>query len=148
MNSMRNLFIVGVSLFLGLSIPDYFREYTSAALHGPAHTKAGWVSFFIFLPFPFSFCLLPHDSCNMCLKTRAVQRSPQHRLHVVPDCGHDRGRVLGQHARLQGQCQGPRDAMVGQVQNFQRGHSQRGVLHASVQPQQILPSFMIMFKLD
>ncbi|XP_047947848.1 nucleobase-ascorbate transporter 2 [Salvia hispanica] len=42
MNSMRNLFIVGVSLFLGLSIPEYFREYTSAALHGPAHTKAGW----------------------------------------------------------------------------------------------------------
>ncbi|XP_041994877.1 nucleobase-ascorbate transporter 2 [Salvia splendens] len=42
MNSMRNLFIVGVSLFLGLSIPEYFREYTSAALHSPAHTKAGW----------------------------------------------------------------------------------------------------------
>jgi xanthine/uracil permease len=45
MNSMRNLFIVGVSLFLGLSIPEYFREYTIRTLHGPAHTKAGWVSF-------------------------------------------------------------------------------------------------------
>lgn len=44
MNSMRNLFIAGVSLFLGLSIPEYFREYTTAAFHGPAHTKAGWVS--------------------------------------------------------------------------------------------------------
>ncbi|VFQ97095.1 unnamed protein product [Cuscuta campestris] len=38
MNSMRNLFIVGVSLFLGLSIPEYFRKYT----YGPAHTNAGW----------------------------------------------------------------------------------------------------------
>ncbi|KAL8140538.1 hypothetical protein V2J09_006559 [Rumex salicifolius] len=47
MNSMRNLFIVGVSLFLGLSIPEYFMEYTTVALHGPAHTKAGWFNDFI-----------------------------------------------------------------------------------------------------
>lgn len=44
MNSMRNLFITGVALFLGLSIPEYFREYTAKALHGPTHTRAGWVS--------------------------------------------------------------------------------------------------------
>lgn len=43
MNSMRNLFITGVALFLGLSVPEYFREYTAKALHGPAHTRAGWV---------------------------------------------------------------------------------------------------------
>uniref|UniRef100_A0A7N0U2C8 Nucleobase-ascorbate transporter 2 n=1 Tax=Kalanchoe fedtschenkoi TaxID=63787 RepID=A0A7N0U2C8_KALFE len=42
MNSLRNLFITGVSLFLGLSIPEYFREYTASALHGPAHTRASW----------------------------------------------------------------------------------------------------------
>ncbi|GAA0152847.1 hypothetical protein Leryth_022289 [Lithospermum erythrorhizon] len=47
MNSMRNLFITGVSLFLGLSIPEYFREYTTGALHGPAHTKAGWFNDFL-----------------------------------------------------------------------------------------------------
>ncbi|KAJ1426138.1 Xanthine/uracil/vitamin C permease [Sesbania bispinosa] len=47
MNSMRNLFIVGVALFLGLSIPEYFREYTLRALHGPAHTKAGWFNDFL-----------------------------------------------------------------------------------------------------
>ncbi|KAK4361208.1 hypothetical protein RND71_020160 [Anisodus tanguticus] len=47
MNSMRNLFVVGVSLFLGLSIPEYFREYTTAAFHGPAHTKAGWFNDFL-----------------------------------------------------------------------------------------------------
>lgn len=47
MNSMRNLFITGVSLFLGLSIPEYFREYTAAALHGPAHTNAGWFNDFL-----------------------------------------------------------------------------------------------------
>ena len=47
---MRNLFICGVSLFLGLSIPEYFREYTIRAFHGPAHTNAGWVSSLFYLP--------------------------------------------------------------------------------------------------
>ncbi|KAJ3683412.1 hypothetical protein LUZ60_013639 [Juncus effusus] len=47
MNSMRNLFIVGVSLFLGLSIPEYFNRYTLGARHGPAHTKAGWFNDYI-----------------------------------------------------------------------------------------------------
>ncbi|KAL9346513.1 hypothetical protein Peur_061366 [Populus x canadensis] len=42
MNSMRNLFITGVAFFLGLSVPGYFREYTTKAYHGPAHTRAGW----------------------------------------------------------------------------------------------------------
>ncbi|KAL2930933.1 Nucleobase-ascorbate transporter 2 [Bienertia sinuspersici] len=47
MNSMRNLFITGVSMFLGLSIPNYFREYTASALHGPSHTRAGWFNDFL-----------------------------------------------------------------------------------------------------
>ncbi|RRT72573.1 hypothetical protein B296_00029683 [Ensete ventricosum] len=42
MNSMRNLFIIGVSIFLGLSVPQYFFRYTMSAQHGPAHTKASW----------------------------------------------------------------------------------------------------------
>ncbi|XP_010274460.1 PREDICTED: nucleobase-ascorbate transporter 2-like [Nelumbo nucifera] len=47
MNSMRNLFITGVALFLGLSVPEYFREYTLSSHHGPAHTNAGWFNDFI-----------------------------------------------------------------------------------------------------
>ncbi|KAG2591818.1 hypothetical protein PVAP13_5NG506800 [Panicum virgatum] len=47
MNSMRNLFIVGVSIFLGLSVPEYFFRYTMAAQRGPAHTKAGWFNDYI-----------------------------------------------------------------------------------------------------
>ncbi|XP_048529923.1 nucleobase-ascorbate transporter 2-like [Triticum urartu] len=47
MNSMRNLFIVGVSLFLGLSIPEYFSRYLTGAQNGPAHTKAGWFNDYI-----------------------------------------------------------------------------------------------------
>ncbi|CAB4306644.1 unnamed protein product [Prunus armeniaca] len=47
MNSMRNLFITGVALFLGLSVPEYFREYTLKAFHGPAHTNAGWFNDFL-----------------------------------------------------------------------------------------------------
>ncbi|KAM7255026.1 hypothetical protein ACFE04_020267 [Oxalis oulophora] len=47
MNSMRNLFIIGVAMFLGLSIPEYFQEYTVMAFHGPAHTRAGWFNDFL-----------------------------------------------------------------------------------------------------
>ncbi|GAU30298.1 hypothetical protein TSUD_385190 [Trifolium subterraneum] len=47
MNSMRSLFITGVALFLGMSIPEYFREYTSKAHHGPPHTKARWFNDFL-----------------------------------------------------------------------------------------------------
>jgi nucleobase transporter 1/2 len=43
MNSMRNLFIIGISLFLGISIPEYFFRFTISAQHSPAHTRAGWV---------------------------------------------------------------------------------------------------------
>nr|CAD1841372.1 unnamed protein product [Ananas comosus var. bracteatus] len=41
-NSMRNLYIIGLSLFLGVSIPQYFNEYTASAGHGPAKSNAGW----------------------------------------------------------------------------------------------------------
>ncbi|RLM85122.1 nucleobase-ascorbate transporter 2-like [Panicum miliaceum] len=47
MNSMRNLFIIGVSLFLGLSIPEYFSRYSTSSRQGPAHTKAGWFNDYI-----------------------------------------------------------------------------------------------------
>lgn len=47
MNSMRNLFITGVAMFLGLSVPDYFREYSALAYHGPSHTRAGWFNDFL-----------------------------------------------------------------------------------------------------
>jgi hypothetical protein len=41
-NSMRNIYIIGLSLFLGISVPQYFNEYTSSAGGGPARTNAGW----------------------------------------------------------------------------------------------------------
>ncbi|CAD5183802.1 nucleobase-ascorbate transporter 2 [Musa acuminata AAA Group] len=47
MNSMRNLFITGVSIFLGLSVPQYFFKYTSSAQRGPAHTNAEWFNDYI-----------------------------------------------------------------------------------------------------
>ncbi|KAG6550270.1 hypothetical protein Mapa_008230 [Marchantia paleacea] len=41
-NLTRNLFIVGTSLFLALSVPQYFNEFTLKAGHGPVHTGAHW----------------------------------------------------------------------------------------------------------
>ncbi|XP_008456413.1 nucleobase-ascorbate transporter 1 isoform X2 [Cucumis melo] len=42
MNSMRNLMITGLSLFLGLSIPQFFNEYWNPARRGLVHTNAEW----------------------------------------------------------------------------------------------------------
>ncbi|KAL5705082.1 N-terminal acetyltransferase [Ranunculus cassubicifolius] len=41
-NSMRNLYILGLSLFLGISIPQYFVEFNTAANHYPIKTPGGW----------------------------------------------------------------------------------------------------------
>lgn len=44
MNSMRNLVITGLSLYLGISVPQFFNEFLASSHHGPVHTHAGWVS--------------------------------------------------------------------------------------------------------
>lgn len=43
-NSMRNHYVLGVSLFLGISISEYFVLNTSGDGHGPVKTGGGWVS--------------------------------------------------------------------------------------------------------
>ncbi|XP_057527401.1 nucleobase-ascorbate transporter 1-like [Amaranthus tricolor] len=45
MNSMRNLFITGVSLFLGISIPQLFSDYLPQ--HGLVRSNAGWFNAFL-----------------------------------------------------------------------------------------------------
>ncbi|XP_042491400.1 nucleobase-ascorbate transporter 1-like isoform X1 [Macadamia integrifolia] len=47
MNSMRNLFITGLSLFLGLSISQYFVQTLISFKHGPVHTGAAWFDGFL-----------------------------------------------------------------------------------------------------
>ncbi|XP_073003567.1 nucleobase-ascorbate transporter 6-like [Typha latifolia] len=42
LNSFRTKFILGFSVFMGLSVPQYFNEYTAVAGYGPAHTGARW----------------------------------------------------------------------------------------------------------
>ncbi|KAG6506834.1 nucleobase-ascorbate transporter 6-like [Zingiber officinale] len=42
LNSFRTKFILGFSVFMGLSVPQYFNEYTFVAGHGPVHTGARW----------------------------------------------------------------------------------------------------------
>ncbi|XP_020112411.1 nucleobase-ascorbate transporter 6-like isoform X1 [Ananas comosus] len=42
LDSFRTKFIVGFSVFMGLSVPQYFNEYTVIAGYGPVHTHARW----------------------------------------------------------------------------------------------------------
>ncbi|CAA6672589.1 unnamed protein product [Spirodela intermedia] len=47
MNSMRNLIITGLSLFLGISVPQYFNDSLVSSGHGPVHTRSGWFNGFL-----------------------------------------------------------------------------------------------------
>jgi hypothetical protein len=44
MNLTRNIFVVGFSIFMGISVPQYFLEFQLTSGHGPVHTHARWVS--------------------------------------------------------------------------------------------------------
>ncbi|KAL8224592.1 hypothetical protein R6Q57_020067 [Mikania cordata] len=51
LNSFRVKFILGFSIFMGLSIPQYFNEYTALRSYGPVHTKARWWNDMVNVPF-------------------------------------------------------------------------------------------------
>ncbi|KAL5205330.1 hypothetical protein ABZP36_033539 [Zizania latifolia] len=42
LNSFRTKFIMGFAFFMGLSVSQYFNEYTAVAGYGPVHTGARW----------------------------------------------------------------------------------------------------------
>ncbi|CAN6550667.1 unnamed protein product [Malus baccata var. baccata] len=51
LNSFRTKFILGFSIYMGLSIPQYFNEYTLIRGYGPVHTGARWFNDMINVPF-------------------------------------------------------------------------------------------------
>ncbi|XP_057448421.1 nucleobase-ascorbate transporter 6-like [Lotus japonicus] len=51
LNSFRTKFILGFSIFMGFSIPQYFKEYTALKHYGPVHTHARWFNDMINVPF-------------------------------------------------------------------------------------------------
>lgn len=51
LNSFRTKFVLGFSFFMGLSIPQYFNEYTAIKGYGPVHTGARWFNDMINVPF-------------------------------------------------------------------------------------------------
>ncbi|KAL4633940.1 hypothetical protein ACB092_04G160200 [Castanea dentata] len=51
LNSFRTKFILGFSIFVGLSVPQYFNEYTAIKGYGPVHTGARWFNDIVNVPF-------------------------------------------------------------------------------------------------
>lgn len=51
LNSFRTKFIIGFSIYMGFSVPQYFKEYTAIKHYGPAHTNARWFNDMINVPF-------------------------------------------------------------------------------------------------
>ncbi|XP_052185549.1 nucleobase-ascorbate transporter 7-like [Diospyros lotus] len=82
LNSFRTKFILGFSMFMGLSIPQYFNEYTAVNGFGPVHTGARSFNDMINVPFssePFVAGLLAllldvalHRKDNVTRKDRGM----------------------------------------------------------------------------
>ncbi|KAK2968606.1 hypothetical protein RJ640_005273, partial [Escallonia rubra] len=51
LNSFRTKFILGFSIFMGLSVAQYFNEYTAINGYGPVHTSGRWFNDIINVPF-------------------------------------------------------------------------------------------------
>ncbi|KAG6633083.1 hypothetical protein I3843_12G024100 [Carya illinoinensis] len=51
LNSFRTKFILGFSIFMGLSVPQYFNEYTAINGYGPVHTSGRWFNDIVNVPF-------------------------------------------------------------------------------------------------
>ncbi|XP_040989974.1 nucleobase-ascorbate transporter 6-like [Juglans microcarpa x Juglans regia] len=51
LNSFRTKFILGFSIFMGLSVPQYFNEYTAVNGYGPVHTSGRWFNDIVNVPF-------------------------------------------------------------------------------------------------
>ncbi|XP_011028608.1 PREDICTED: nucleobase-ascorbate transporter 6 [Populus euphratica] len=51
LNSFRTKFILGFSIFMGLSVPQYFNEYTAIKGYGPVHTGGRWFNDIVNVPF-------------------------------------------------------------------------------------------------
>ncbi|KAG2242011.1 hypothetical protein Bca52824_096145 [Brassica carinata] len=69
LNSFRTKFILGFSVFLGLSIPQYFNEYTAIKGYGPVHTGAGW------------FDLMGVNNNNLVMVDHGSNGDHHHNLH-------------------------------------------------------------------
>ncbi|KAK4747305.1 hypothetical protein SAY87_026342 [Trapa incisa] len=51
LNSFRTKFILGFSVFMGLSVAHYFNDYTVLNGYGPVHTSARWFNDMVNVPF-------------------------------------------------------------------------------------------------
>ncbi|KAK9054511.1 hypothetical protein SSX86_025589 [Deinandra increscens subsp. villosa] len=51
LNTFRTKFILGFSVFLGLSVPQYFNEYEAISGYGPVHTSSRWFNNIVNVPF-------------------------------------------------------------------------------------------------
>ncbi|KAL3716909.1 hypothetical protein ACJRO7_008482 [Eucalyptus globulus] len=69
--SFRTKFVLGFSIFMGLSVPQYFNEYTAINGYGPVHTGARWFNDMINVPLssePFIAGCLAYFLDNTLLK--------------------------------------------------------------------------------
>lgn len=72
LNSFRTKFILGFSFFMGISMPQYFREYVRGPQPGHIHGSSRWVRF-LTISFLIFFSLL-HEYDHSCIASTKLHR--------------------------------------------------------------------------
>lgn len=105
LNSFRTKFILGFSLFMGLSVPQYFNEYLLISGRGPVHTGAIWVFTFEQL-YPYIWrnsCLYSFISSAYRFFFLAVQQHNASDFLISGNGGNNSCIFLGPHSQSEGQ---------------------------------------------
>lgn len=152
LNSFRTKFIMGFAFFMGLSVPQYFNEYTAVASYGPVHTGARWVwsrkpsyTIFFFDSLSFNKLMVCNKLTNLWFCSLTVQWHDKRAIHVKAICRWAGSLHPGQHPPDKGKCgkEGQRQPLVGKVQKLQERREEPRVLLVAVQSEQILPFGLI-----
>lgn len=145
LNTRRSKFILGISLFLGLSIPQYFREFETFYGFGPAHTRSLAVcrlNYRVTQPSYYKYNFHTDHDLNLILSIEiSVQCHCQRDILLARDCCCHTCLPSRLHAPLLGTpCEeGQGLAVVGEIQVLQAWWQKRGVLRSTIWYEQVLP---------
>lgn len=100
LNTYRSMFIIGFSLFMGLSVPQYFNEYLLLSGHGPVHTGSTAVRIYYLNKLTLILKILVYYSYLCFLWVRcnshfAVQQHSASDFLIPSNCGNYSCLLLG-----------------------------------------------------
>jgi hypothetical protein len=140
LNSYRSMFIVGFSLFIGLSVPQYLHEYLTLFGHGPAHTRS--TSVHIYLTQQVSSCYKYNHLSFLLWFSRNMQyNNIASDFLISSNCGNYSCLLIGFHYESWTRLNSPWqwETLVGKIQDLQSGYQKWWVLWIAYDSEHIFP---------